>query len=162
MALNLAGASRPGRANNSGHANANLHIIVITADEETARVLETFTGKAGRGQLSRVARTRLIAAAKEAQSEGPLTSQVLARRFVQFFKPAVNSGSEDTTFSMRERQVMEGLSKGQAYKGIAMDLGVSLDTVRTYLRRIYGKLGVHSRTDAVVRFLSQTNRAVRA
>ena len=69
------------------------------------------------------------------------------------------SMSERGNLSVREHQVMTRLSKGHTYKGIAFDLGVSLDTVRTYLRRSYGKLGVHSRTDAVVQFLTQANRA---
>jgi DNA-binding CsgD family transcriptional regulator len=53
----------------------------------------------------------------------------------------------------REREVLNGLAEGQAYKQIADRLGVSIHTVRNYIRRIYEKLHVQSRTEAVAKFL---------
>ena len=53
----------------------------------------------------------------------------------------------------REREVLELLAKGSLYKEIAAALGVTIDTVRTHLRNIYEKLHVHSRTEAVVKYL---------
>ena len=64
-------------------------------------------------------------------------------------------GDETTGLSPREREVLDGLADGQAYKQIADKLGVSIHTVRNYIRRIYEKLHVCSRTEAVVKYLRQ-------
>ncbi len=55
----------------------------------------------------------------------------------------------------REREVLDLLSKGRAYKQIAADMELSIGTVRTYIRRLYGKLNVNCRTEAVVLYLTQ-------
>ena len=55
--------------------------------------------------------------------------------------------------SPREREVVEALARGDAYKQIADRLGITIPTVRTYIRRIYEKLHVHTRTEAVAKYL---------
>jgi len=55
--------------------------------------------------------------------------------------------------STREREVLELLAKGYLIKEISHKLGLGFDTVRTYIRRIYGKMHVHSRAQAVARYL---------
>ena len=57
----------------------------------------------------------------------------------------------------REREVLDLLSKGRAYKQIAAEMELSMGTVRTYIRRLYGKLQVNCRTEAVVIYLTQPN-----
>ncbi len=53
----------------------------------------------------------------------------------------------------REREVLHLLSTGQPYKQIAAELELSMGTIRTYVRRLYGKLHVNCRTEAVVKYL---------
>jgi DNA-binding CsgD family transcriptional regulator len=60
---------------------------------------------------------------------------------------------EVTELSPREREVLDGLAEGQAYKQIAEKLGVSIHTVRNYIRRIYEKLHVCSCGEAVAKYL---------
>ncbi len=55
----------------------------------------------------------------------------------------------------REREVLDHLSKGRAYKQIAAEMDISMGTIRTYIRRLYGKLHVNCRTEAVVLYLTQ-------
>ena len=57
--------------------------------------------------------------------------------------------------SNREREVLENLARGGSYKEIAGALSVSIDTVRAHIKGIYGKLHVHSRGEAVAKFLRQ-------
>jgi DNA-binding CsgD family transcriptional regulator len=52
-----------------------------------------------------------------------------------------------------ERDFLDQLSNGYAYKEIAERLNISIDTVRSYVRTVYEKLHVHSRTEAVVKYL---------
>ena len=59
------------------------------------------------------------------------------------------------TLAPREREVLDLLSKGRAYKQIAAEMELSMGTVRTYIRRLYGKLNVNCRTEAVVLYLTQ-------
>ncbi|MDE3066265.1 MAG: response regulator transcription factor [Verrucomicrobiota bacterium] len=53
----------------------------------------------------------------------------------------------------REREVLHLLSIGLPYKQIASELELSMGTIRTYVRRLYGKLHVNCRTEAVVKYL---------
>ena len=88
-------------------------------------------------------------------------------RAVATARAVLNAGSMSRSFSFdptrvaalahlapRECQVLSGLVGGRSYKQIAADLGVSIDTVRTYIRSLYRKLDVHSATEAIVRALA--------
>ncbi|MGV3532971.1 MAG: response regulator transcription factor, partial [Chthoniobacteraceae bacterium] len=59
--------------------------------------------------------------------------------------------------SEREREVLELLGQGSMYKEIASQLGISIDTVRSHVRKIYEKLHVRSKTEAVLKYLGQQN-----
>ena len=80
-------------------------------------------------------------------------SASIARKVVQSFKAPLKPVDESAALSPRERSVLDGLSEGLAYKQIADQLGVSIHTVRNYIRRIYEKLHVCTRTEAVAKFL---------
>jgi DNA-binding NarL/FixJ family response regulator len=90
--------------------------------------------------------------------DSPMSGPI-ARKVVQSFLKGTPPEEAGDALSERERQVLERLAKGYAYKQISDELGVSMDTTRTYIRRIYEKLHVHSRTDAVVRFLGTSGGA---
>ena len=83
-----------------------------------------------------------------------MTSHI-ARKVVQFFNQLPSPSSELQTLSKREREVLQQLASGARYKEIADSLSISMDTVRKHLQSIYQKLQVHSRTEAVVKFLKQ-------
>ena len=68
-----------------------------------------------------------------------------------YLKPA----PDRPRLSQRERQVLTGLVNGESYKEIAYNLDISLDTVRTYIRRMYRKLGVHSMGEAISRAVQE-------
>jgi DNA-binding NarL/FixJ family response regulator len=80
-------------------------------------------------------------------------SASIARKVVASFQKAGPVGEKRAHLSPREQAVLEQLAKGLTYKQIADLLGISIDTIRTYLRRIYEKLHVQSRTEAVARYL---------
>ncbi len=80
-------------------------------------------------------------------------SAPIARKVVHSFKAAPARGDESAELSPRERSVLDGLAAGLAYKQIADQLGVSIHTVRNYIHRIYEKLHVCTRTEAVAKFL---------
>ncbi len=77
----------------------------------------------------------------------------IARKVVQSFQQAGPSIQPTESLSPREQEVLDCLAKGFLYKEIADKLGISYETVHTYIRRIYEKLQVRTRTEAVAKFL---------
>lgn len=76
----------------------------------------------------------------------------IARRVVQAFHRSEPDVPESSNLSQREREVLELLARGYLYKEIIDALQVSRGTVNTYIRRIYEKLHVRSRSQAVAKF----------
>jgi DNA-binding NarL/FixJ family response regulator len=85
-----------------------------------------------------------------------MTSSI-ARKVVASFQKqkTVGDTAEDkpVQLSPREQAVVDGLARGWTYKQMAAELDISIDTIRTYIRRIYEKLHVQSRTEAVAKYL---------
>jgi DNA-binding NarL/FixJ family response regulator len=70
-------------------------------------------------------------------------------------EPAKASGGVRMLLSARQREMLDLLAAGEPYKAIADKMGLSIHTVRGYIRRIYEKLQVHSRTEAVAKYLQR-------
>jgi len=80
----------------------------------------------------------------------------IARKVVQSFQKSAGAqqvANELSELSEREQQVLDLLAQGLIYKEIGEKLGISYETVHTYIRRIYEKLQVRTRTEAVAKFL---------
>jgi DNA-binding NarL/FixJ family response regulator len=77
----------------------------------------------------------------------------LARRVVQFFSRPPKEASSVSSLTLGEKEFLDQLAKGYAYKEIGDRMKISIDTVRSYVRTVYEKLHVHSRTEAVVKYL---------
>ena len=135
-------------------------VMMLTAYEDTENIFNSLAAGASGYMLKRTPRAELLEAIREVQRGGsPMTTHI-ARKVVQsFLKPmaapaAATSSSEVTDeLSTREKEVLDLLSQGFMYKEIADKLGISFETVRTYIRRIYEKLHVRTRTEAVAKAL---------
>ena len=79
-------------------------------------------------------------------------SSQIARRVVQSFQRTGMEAGNSEDLSPREREVLELLARGYLYKEIANVLQISVQTVNTYIRRIYEKLHVRSRAQAVAKY----------
>ena len=107
------------------------------------------------GYLLKPVRARqLLEAVRDVYSGGsPITSSI-ARKIVQSFRqPQKASQPTETALGPREREILDLLTQGMAYKEIADKLSISRNTVMTVVQRIYQKLHVHSRGEAVAKFL---------
>jgi len=89
----------------------------------------------------------LLGAIEIAERGGSPLSPQIARRLVATFED-VESGFEP--LSGREREILRCFAAGASYEGAADSLGISVDTVRTHVRRLYGKLRVRSRSEALL------------
>ncbi len=96
---------------------------------------------------------KLLDAIREAQEGGSPMSAPIARTVVDLLRRMPAPADASIDLSEREREVLDGLAAGRAYKQIADGMGVSIHTVRTYIRRIYEKLHVRSGTEAVAKYL---------
>lgn len=126
--------------------------VMLTVYEDSNHIFDALSAGATGYLLKRTPRDALIGALRDVFAGGSPMSSNIARKVVQSLqqpKPKTN-GAED--LSKRENEVLALLAKGYLYKEIADLIGISMPTVSTYIRRIYEKLHVHSRAQAVARY----------
>ena len=129
--------------------------IILTAFEDTELIFQALAAGALGYLLKGVRPAKLLESIREVHEGGSPMSSQIARKVVASFQRPRPTMSMDAQLSEREQQVLKCLAKGLLYKQIAAQMGISFGTVRTYLQRIYEKLHVHSRTEAVVKFLQR-------
>ncbi len=130
-----------------------IQIVMLTVYEDTESIFSALAAGASGYLLKRTPRAELLAAIREVcQGGSPMTTHI-ARKVVQSFQQAGASPQPTENLSPREQEVLDLLSQGFLYKEIADKLGISYETVHTYIRRIYEKLQVRTRTEAVAKFL---------
>ena len=135
-------------------------VMMLTVYEDTENIFNALAAGANGYMLKRTPTKELIEAVREVHRGGsPMTTHI-ARMVVQSFQkpvsPAPQSGGGDLAeLSEREQQVLDLLAQGLIYKEIADKLNIGYETVHTYIRRIYEKLQVRTRTEAVAKFLQR-------
>ena len=128
-------------------------VIMLTAYEDTENIFNSLAAGASGYLLKRTSSAELLTAIRDVLKGGsPMTAHI-ARKVVQSFHKAGASSQPTENLSQREQEVLDCLSHGLMYKEIAEKLGISYETVHTYIRRIYEKLQVRTRTEAVAKFL---------
>jgi RNA polymerase sigma factor (sigma-70 family) len=128
-------------------------VIMLTAYEDTENIFNALAAGAAGYLLKRSPRAELLDAIRDVCHGGsPMTSHI-ARKVVQSFQKSGASHKAAENLSAREQEVLDCLTQGFLYKEIAEKLGISYETVHTYVRRIYEKLQVRTRTEAVAKFL---------
>jgi DNA-binding NarL/FixJ family response regulator len=127
--------------------------VMLTAYEDTENIFNALAAGATGYLLKRAPRTELLDAIREVRRGGsPMTTHI-ARKVVQSFQKSAAAAQTGEALSAREQEVLDHLSQGLMYKEIADKMGISYETVHTYIRRIYEKLQVRTRTEAVAKFL---------
>ena len=136
-------------------AHPRLQFLMLTVYDDSERIFQSLTAGASGYLLKRTSSRQLLEAVRDVHQGGsPMTSHI-ARKVVQFFNQQARLAPELEQLSSRELEVLDHLSRGRLYKEIAELLAISLDTVRKHLQSIYNKLHVHSRTEAVVKYLQK-------
>jgi len=135
-------------------------VMMLTVYEDTENIFNALAAGASGYMLKRTPTKELVAAIHEMQRGGsPMTTHI-ARLVVQSFQKSAAAApaagkSELSELSEREQQVLDLLSQGLIYKEIADKLNIGYESVHTYIRRIYEKLQVRTRTEAVAKFLQR-------
>jgi DNA-binding NarL/FixJ family response regulator len=131
-----------------------IQIVMLTVYEDTEQIFRAIAAGASGYLLKRLNPDKLLEAIREVHEGGSPMSYSIARKVVASFQKAGKKGVEQqASLSPRERMVLECLAKGLGYKQIADQLGINVTTIRSYLRRIYEKLHVQSRSEAVAKHL---------
>lgn len=131
-----------------------VQIVILTAMDDQELVFLALEAGADGYLLKRTKPSELRAALLNVLTGGvPMTSQI-ARLVIESFRQKAKTRDESSELSLREEQILELISQGYSNKLIADKLEVSIDTVCTHLRRVFAKLHVSSRTEAVVRYIA--------
>ncbi len=131
-------------------------VMMLTVYEDTENIFSALTAGASGYMLKRTPAKELLEAIRDVQRGGsPMTTHIARKVVLTFQKSAAatKAANELSELSEREQQVLDLLAQGLIYKEIAEKLGISYETVHTYIRRIYDKLQVRTRTAAVAMFL---------
>ena len=125
--------------------------LVLTIFDDAEHVFDALRAGAVGYLLKDDLAARLVPALEEACAGGAPMSPRIARRVLASFadQAAVPADAEHRALTKREREVTELLADGATYDEVARGLGVSTNTVRTFIRSIYDKLHVCSKTEAV-------------
>ncbi len=133
--------------------------MMLTVYEDPDHIFKALSSGASGYLLKRTPRAELFAAIKDVYAGGSPMSSNIARKIVQSFQRFNASPAETDNLSPREREVLELLARGYLYKEISDSLHISVPTVNSHIRRIYEKLHVRSRSQAVAKFTHIPNVA---
>jgi DNA-binding NarL/FixJ family response regulator len=131
----------------------DLAIIILTVFEDSVNVLNAIKAGASGYLLKKHISSKIFDAIDEVMRGGAPMSPTVARLVVGSMQKQNTENQYNLT--IREKEILNSLSQGNSYKMIAADYGISIDTVRTHIKRIYEKLHVHSQTEAVSKALNE-------
>jgi DNA-binding NarL/FixJ family response regulator len=155
MDINLPGMNGVECVRQLKHVLPKTQVVMLTVYEDTENIFNALAAGASGYLLKRTRSAELLEAIHEVRRGGsPMTTHI-ARKVVQSFQKVGPSNQATENLSPREQEVLDCLAQGLIYKEIADKIGVSYETVHTYIRRIYEKLQVRTRTEAVAKFLKR-------
>jgi len=123
--------------------------MMFTVYENDEKVFEALKAGASGYLLKNTGLVQMIEALKELHTGGSPMSANIARKLVSVFREEHADAELTTELSKREKEILQLLSKGLLYKEIADQLAISVSTVRQHIHKIYEKLHVQNRTEAI-------------
>jgi DNA-binding NarL/FixJ family response regulator len=128
-----------------------IQIVMLTVYDDSDRIFQALQMGANGYLLKRASADEILQAIQDVHRGGAPMSAYIARKVVQSFQQPAPSGRPDEVLSKRESEVLGYVSRGYSDKEVAEALGLTPATVRSYLKTIYSKLHVHSRTQAIAK-----------
>ena len=128
--------------------------VVLTIHDNPDKVFEALRAGANGYLLKSASPNEIAVGIRQASEGGAPLSQDIARLLIKSFQtPATPKKKDIPGLSPRESQIIERLAQGMVPKELAYELGISYETVREYIKSVYAKLHVRSRTEAVLKYL---------
>jgi DNA-binding NarL/FixJ family response regulator len=129
-------------------------VVMLTAFDDPPRIRGAIQAGAAGYLLKSAGEDELVGAIRRAAAGEVALSPDVAHAILGLLRSEA-PGAPDAELTRRERDLLRALVDGRSYKQAADDLGVSVDTIRTYVRTLYKKLDVHSATEAVAKALRE-------
>lgn len=126
-----------------------LPILMLTVHGDSDSVFSAVCAGACGYLLKETPPARLLESIRELHEGGAPMSPAIARKVVLTFQKTAPPEQEDVQLSLRQMAILRLLAEGHSYKACAVTLDVGLDTVRSHVRKVYERLHVHSRSEAV-------------
>jgi len=131
----------------------SMEILMLTVYAEEDKVFESICNGACGYLLKETPPAKLLEAISEAHRGGSPMSPEIARKVVMLFQKTGPPEKLDDKLTPQELRLLKLLVDGYSYQGVGDQLKISINTVRDYIRSIYDKLHVHSRSEAVAKAL---------
>jgi DNA-binding NarL/FixJ family response regulator len=128
-----------------------LHVVMLTVYDDNDRIFQALQIGASGYLLKRATADEIVQAIHDVSRGGAPMSAYIARKVVQSFQRPTPQIKADEALSKRESEVLGYIALGYSDKEVAEALGLTTATVRSYVKAIYGKLHVHSRTQAILK-----------
>jgi DNA-binding NarL/FixJ family response regulator len=156
--IGLPGISGVEGARRARRILSKLPILMLTVHEDNDLVLEALCAGACGYLVKKTQPARLLEAIREAHEGGSPMSSHVARQVVEVLRTlrldtVANEEETEAHLTSREREILTRLASGNTYQTAARSLGISTDTVRFHVRKIYRKLHAHSQSEAVAKAL---------
>ena len=132
-------------------------VIMFTVFDDNERIFQAICNGASGYLLKKTPPAKILEAITDVYNGGAPMTSVVARKILQMFPKMPARSSEIDKLSAREQEILQLLMKGFSYKMIAGELNITLETVRTHIKRIYEKLHVHSAQEAINKIFPQRN-----
>lgn len=136
-------------------SNPEIPVIMLTVFEDDKYVFESICLGAKGYLLKKSTPEKIIESIHDVLDGGSPMSSPIARKVIQAFSLIQNIPTQDYNLTKREKEILQSLVNGNSYKMIGEELGISINTVRQYIRTIYEKLQVHSMNEAVSKAIKQ-------
>ena len=151
MDINMPGTNRIAGLQRLRKVNADVKVLMLTVFDDNKNVFDAIKSGANGYILKKTQPSKLIEYIQEANTGGaPMTSSI-ATQVLKMFSETHSRISEDYDLSVREKEVLQHLVIGFSYKMIAAEMFISVDTVRSHIKKIYEKLHVNSKSEAVAK-----------
>ena len=133
-----------------------VRILMQTVFDDNDKIFAAICAGASGYILKKTSPLNMLQAIRETYEGGaPMTPSVALKVLHMFRLQASGAIKEFIDLSEREKEILSLLVKGKAYKNIAGECFISIDTVNTHVRHIYEKLHVHSKGEAIAKAIHQ-------
>jgi DNA-binding NarL/FixJ family response regulator len=131
--------------------NTDVKILMLTVFDDNKSVFEAISSGANGYVLKKTPPAKLLEYIQDAQSGGAPMSSSIATQVLRMFSTIHAEKGIDYNLSDREKEVLQLLVNGYSYKMISAEMFIAIDTVRSHIKKIYEKLHVNSKSEAVAK-----------
>ena len=129
----------------------HIEVMMLTVFDDNDKIFHAICNGASGYLLKKIPHEKIVEAVIDLHAGGAPMGSGVARKILQCFSRLPAPANEMNQLTVREKEVLDLLSKGNSYKMIAAECEITIGTVRTYIKRIYEKLQVHSATEAIAK-----------